>query len=67
VLSKQLEKLELLERAWSAREKAADARRLARRTTHPPSGRVLILYSAEFDAKAAILEREIEDLEERTA
>jgi len=49
----------------SARAKAADARRLASRVADAPTARVLQLHAAEFDAKAAMLERDIEELGEQ--
>jgi hypothetical protein len=61
---KQLKIAEFRERAWSARDKAADTRRIATRTAHEPNTRVLELHAAEFEARAAILDREIEALEE---
>jgi len=54
--------LEPREKALSAREKAADARRLARRSTDTSTAQVLQLHAAEFEAKAATLEHDIEDL-----
>jgi hypothetical protein len=63
--TRQLEIVELREKAFSAREKAERARRLATHVTHAPSARVLELHVAEFEAKAAILDREVEELEEQ--
>ena len=59
--SRYLQIFELREKALSAREKAADARRLARRAD-TPTAQVLQLHAAEFEAKAATLEHDIEDL-----
>ena len=65
MLAKHLEIFELRERAMSARAKAADARRLASRVADAPTARVLQLHAAEFDAKAAMLERDVEELGEQ--
>jgi hypothetical protein len=65
VLAKHLEIFELREKAMSARDKATEARRLAARVADAATTRVLELHAAEFDAKAAILERDIEEIEER--
>src|SRR5262249_2272849 len=63
----ELEKLELREKALSVREKAARARRMAARARNSPSTRALDLHAAEFEAKAAALDRDIEEIEEREA
>src|SRR5215831_10979351 len=65
VINRQLEIVELRENALSAREKAGRARRMAVRVGNTPSARVLELHAAEFEARAAALDRDIEALEEQ--
>jgi len=63
--ARELSMAELREKALSARDKAAEARRIASRVAQGPNTRVLELHAAEFDAKAEIFERDIEALEEQ--
>src|SRR5215469_12253118 len=63
--TKELKIVELREKALSARDKAGQARRMVARIAETSEARVFEQHATEFDAKAAILDREIAELEER--
>jgi hypothetical protein len=64
MIDKELEKVELREKALSARDKAARACHMAARIGYPRIARLLQLHAAAFEAKAEVLERDIEAIEE---